>query len=87
MIIQQREENRREKMTCKELLDDCEPAIENAIFMVKRNLPLHKQLKNIYRKNITLRKENRALKQNLQQLETDKKGKGKLDLLVEVTKI
>jgi hypothetical protein len=39
MIIQQREENRKTKMKCKELLDDCEPAIDNAIFMVKRNLP------------------------------------------------
>jgi hypothetical protein len=57
MIIQQREENRREKMKCIELLDDCEPAIDNTIFMVKRNLPLHKQLKNIYQQNMTLRKE------------------------------
>jgi hypothetical protein len=70
-------------MKCKELLDDCEPAIDNAIFMVKRNLPLHKQLKNIYKQHLTLRKENRSLKQILQQLETDKKGKGKLDFLVE----
>jgi hypothetical protein len=86
MIIQQREGNGRERMTCKEFLHDCEHAIENVIFMVKRNPPLHKQLKNIYRKNITLRKENRALKQKLQQLETDK-GKGKLDFLAEATEI
>jgi hypothetical protein len=83
MIIQQREENRRTNMTCKEILDDCEPAISNAIFMVKRSSPLHKQLNNIYRQNIILMKDNRALKQNLQRLEIDKRGKGKLDLLAE----
>jgi hypothetical protein len=87
MIIQLREENRRTKMQCIELLDDCEPAIDNAIFMVRRNLPLHKQLKNIYQQNMTLRKENKTLKQSLQQLETDKRGKGKLDFLAEATEI
>jgi hypothetical protein len=87
MIIQQREENGRTKVTCKELLDDCDPAMDHAIFMVKRNLPLHKQLKNIYKQHLTLRKENRALKQSLQQLETEKKGKGKLDLLAEAAEI
>jgi hypothetical protein len=85
MIIQLREDNRRTKMQCVELLDDCEPAIDNAIFMVRRNQPLHKKLKNIYQQNLTLRKENITLKQNLQKLETDKRGKGKLDFLVEAT--
>jgi len=87
MIIPLREENRREKMKCIELLDDCESTIDNAMFTVRRNLPLHKQLKNIYQKNLTLRKENRKLKQSLQQLDTYKRGKGKIDFLAEVTEI
>jgi hypothetical protein len=62
MIIQLREENRRTNMQCKELLDDYGPPIDNPIFMVRRNLPLHKQLKNIYQQNLTLRKENITLK-------------------------
>jgi hypothetical protein len=66
MIIQQREENKKTKLKCKELLNECEPAMDHAIFMVKRNLPLHKQLKNIYKQHLTLRKENRSLKQRLQ---------------------
>jgi hypothetical protein len=87
IIIQQREENRKTKLKCKELLNECELAMDHAIFMVKRNLPLHKQLKNIYNQHLTLRKENRALKQSLQQLEIEKKGKGQLDFLAEATKI
>jgi regulator of replication initiation timing len=55
--------------------------------MVRRTLPLHKQLKSMYQQNLALKRENKTLKQNLQQLETDKKGKGKLDLLAEATKI
>jgi hypothetical protein len=39
-------------MTCIELLDDCDPTIDKIIFMVKINLPLHKQLKNIYKQNL-----------------------------------
>jgi hypothetical protein len=65
MIIQQREEKKRENMTCIELLYDCDPAIDNSIFMVKRNLPLHKQLKKIYKKHMTLIKEKKTIKQNL----------------------
>jgi hypothetical protein len=85
VIIQLREENRRANMKFTELLDDCEPAIDNAIFMVRRNLPLHKQLKNMYQQNMTLRKENRTLKQNLQQVEIEEKGK--LDLLAKAAEI
>jgi regulator of replication initiation timing len=55
--------------------------------MVRRTLPLHKQLKSMYQQNLTLKKENIKLKQSLQQLEIDKKGKGKLDLLAEVAEI
>jgi regulator of replication initiation timing len=47
--------------------------------MVRRNLPLHKKLKNMYQQNMTLRKENKTLKQKLQHLEIEEKGK--LDLL------
>ena len=74
-------------MQCVELLDDCEPAIDNVIFMVRRNLPLHKQLKNIYQQNSTMRKENRTLKLSLQQLETDNRGKVNLDFLAEAEEI
>jgi hypothetical protein len=87
MIIQQREENKKTNLKCKELHNECEPAMDYAIFMVKRNLPLHRQIKNIYKQHLTFRKENKALKKTLQQLETKKKGKGKLELLAEASEI
>jgi hypothetical protein len=55
--------------------------------MVRRALPLHKQLKNMYQQNLALKKENRTLKRSLQWLEKYKKGKGKLDFLVEAIDI
>jgi hypothetical protein len=87
MIIQQREENKKTKLKCKEPLNECDPTMDHAIFMVKRNLPLYKHLKNIYKQHMTLRKENRSLKQILQHLEIENKGKDKLDLLVEAKKL
>jgi hypothetical protein len=53
--------------------------------MVRRNLPLHKKLKNMHQQNLTLRKENRNLKQNLQQVDIEEKGN--IDFLVEETEI
>jgi hypothetical protein len=72
-------------MKCKELLNECEPAMDHAIFMVKRHSHLHKQHKKIYKQHLTLRKENKILKKILQQLETKNKGKGELHLLAEAT--
>jgi hypothetical protein len=46
VIIQLREENRQIKLKFEQHLDDCEPTIDNAREMVRRTLPLHKQLKN-----------------------------------------
>jgi hypothetical protein len=36
-------------------LDMCEEALENRKIMVKRSLPLHKQVKKIYKKNRVLK--------------------------------
>jgi hypothetical protein len=41
----------------------------------------------MYQYNLTMKNENKDLKQSLQQLEVDNNGKGKLDFLVEATEI
>jgi hypothetical protein len=75
MIFQLREEDKKSKMKFVEHLRDCGPAIDKVASMVRRTLPLHRQLKSFYQQNLILRRENKALKQSLQQVEIGKKGK------------
>jgi hypothetical protein len=81
VIFQLREGDREFKMKFAEHLRDYGPAIDKVASMVRRTLPLHRQLKSFYQHNLILRKENKTLKQSLQQVEIGKKGK--LDLLAE----
>jgi hypothetical protein len=81
VIFQLREGDREFKMKFEEHLRDYGPAIEKVASMVRRTLQLHKQLKSFYQHNLILRKENKTLKQSLQQVEIGKKGN--IDLLVE----
>jgi hypothetical protein len=48
-IVQLMEEKKQMKRKIKKHLDMCEEALENNKKMVKRYLPLHKQMKNMYR--------------------------------------
>jgi hypothetical protein len=54
-------------------LDLCEEALENKKKMVKRSLPIHKQMKNLYRHNRTLKVKDKLRKEQI--------AKRKLDLL------
>jgi hypothetical protein len=62
VIIQLREGDRKFKMKFAEHLRDREPAIDKPTSMVRRTLPLHRQLKSFYQQNLILRKENKTLK-------------------------
>jgi hypothetical protein len=75
-IVKLREENRQMKEKIAEHLDLCEEALENRKIMVKRYLPLHKQMKNIYKKNRTLKTKDRLRKEQME--------KRNLDLLAQV---
>jgi precorrin-2 methylase len=76
VIVQLREENKQMKRKIAEHLDLCEGALENNKRMVKRSLPLHRQVKNLYRQNKTLQEKDRLRKE-----QTAKKN---LDLLAQV---
>jgi regulator of replication initiation timing len=54
-IVKLREENKHMKRRIAEYLDLCEEALENGKIMVTRSLRLHKQMKNIYKKNKVLK--------------------------------
>jgi hypothetical protein len=75
-ILQLREENMKMKRKIAKHLDLCEEALENNKRMVKRSLPLHKQMKNLYRQNRTLKAKDRPRKEQI--------AKRKLDLLAQV---
>jgi hypothetical protein len=57
-------------------LDLCEEALENNKRMVKRSLPIHKQMKNMYRHNRTLKEKDRLRKEQI--------AKRNLDFLAQV---
>jgi hypothetical protein len=71
-IIQLREEKRQMKRKIGEHLDLCEGSLENN----KRSLPLHKQMKNLYRQNRTLKAKDRLRKEQI--------AKRNMDLLAQV---
>ena len=75
-ILQLREENMKMKRKIEKHLDLCEEALEKNKRMVKRYLPLHKQMKNMYRQNRTLKAKDRLRKEQI--------AKRNLDLLAQV---
>jgi hypothetical protein len=81
--VQLREENRQMKTRIEEHLDSCEEALGNNKSMVKRSLPLHRQVKNLYQQNKVLQAENRILKEELHQLK-EEDAKRNLDVLAQV---
>jgi hypothetical protein len=59
VIVQLREGDMKFNMKFAEHLRDLGPAIDNTTSMVRRTLPLHRQLKSFYQQNRILRKENK----------------------------
>jgi hypothetical protein len=55
-----------ERIKMKELMDMYNNTLDLAIFAARRALPLHKKLKNLYRKNKGFQSQNRKLKAELQ---------------------
>ena len=64
-ITSLREQEEWAKQKIHDHLNICEPALFEDKHMLKRNFPIHIQIKNICRKNLTLIKDLRATKQQL----------------------
>jgi hypothetical protein len=86
---QGREQNN--KLKFKKHFQECGPAINNACATLsnaqsklRRNALLFRQVRNLKRQNVSLRKENRSLKLRIK---VDDEARGKLDLLAEVAEI
>ena len=75
-IVEMRGKNRKMKERIEEHLDLCQEALENRKIMVKRSLPLHKQMKNIQKKNRALKTKDGLIKEQM--------AKRNLDLLAQV---
>jgi hypothetical protein len=67
-IVKIREENRKMKERITKHLDVCEEALKNAKIMVKRYLPLHKQVKNLYKHNKVLRTKDILIKEQMEKI-------------------
>jgi hypothetical protein len=89
LIIQLREENRLSELRIQRHFQECGPTITNACATLskaqsklKRSALLSRQVQNLKRHNLSLRKTNRSLRL---QVKIDEEGKGKMDLLAEIT--
>jgi hypothetical protein len=71
-----------ERIKMKELMDNYNNTLDLEIFAARRALPLHKQLKNLYRKNKDFQSQNRKLKAELQHFK-DEVAQRNLNVLVE----
>jgi hypothetical protein len=71
-----------ERIKMKELMDGYNHTLDLARFAARRAQPLHKQLKNLYRKNKDFQSQNRKLKAELQQFK-DEMAQRNLNVLVE----
>jgi predicted metalloendopeptidase len=71
-----------ERIKMKELMDGYSHTLDLAIFAARRAQPLHRQLKNLYRKNKDFQSQNRNLKAELQQFQ-DEMAQRNLNVLVE----
>jgi hypothetical protein len=65
------------------MLDLYEKTIDKEIYLAKRSLPLHRQLKNVYRKKRACQVEIRRLKEELQPFK-EQVEKRNLDMLAHV---
>jgi hypothetical protein len=61
-----KEEGLSQRIKMKELMYMYINTLDLAIFVARRAIPLHKQLKNLYRKNRSFQSQNRKLKAELQ---------------------
>lgn len=82
-------QDERAKTKIHDHLNIFEPTLFEAKYMLKRTLLLHRQLKNVCRQNLTLKKVLRVAKQQLQEAlqENQKEKRGNLDLLAEAAKV
>ena len=71
-----------DRIKMKELMDGYNHTLYLARFAARRAQPLHRQLKNLYRKNRYFQSQNRKLKEELQ-LFQDEMAQRKLNVLVE----
>jgi hypothetical protein len=71
-----------ERIKMKELMDMYNNTLDLEIFAARRAQPLHKQLKNLYRKNRGFQSQNRKLKAELQHFK-DELAQRNLNVLVE----
>jgi len=67
-IAQLREENQKCREGTKEIIDLHEDTLFKTRKMLRRRLPLHYQVRNMYRQNRALQAQNRSLKEELQQV-------------------
>lgn len=86
-----REEKRTSELKTERHLQECGLGIKNACATLtnaqsklRRNAPLFRQVGDLKRHNLSLRKENRSFKQRMK---VDDESRGKLDLLAEATEI
>ena len=91
LIIHLREENKISELNTERHFQECGPAINffcaalsNSQSKLRRNALLFRQVGNLKRQNLSLRKANRSLKQRMK---VDDETMGKLDLLAEVDDI
>lgn len=81
--LKEKDESARKKMY--DLLNLYEPSMENGKYMLKRTLHLYRQIKNICKKNLTMRRELRAPKKKLKEIQ--EKDRWNLDFLVAAAKV
>jgi Pyruvate/2-oxoacid:ferredoxin oxidoreductase gamma subunit len=82
-VVRLKAEGLSERIKMKELMDMYSNTLHLAILAARGALPLHKQLKNLYRQNRGFQSQNRKLKAELQHFK-DELVQRNLNLLVEV---
>ena len=60
-VVTVRQQNRYLSESCAEHLHLCAPTMESARKMLRRSKPLHKQVLNLYKQNLSLKAYRRAL--------------------------
>ena len=82
MIVQLQEEDIKHRFEVDGSLNLYEKSLLDVRGMLRRRIPLHKQVQNLYKHNISLKAENKNMKKELQMLK-DEVSAGNLKLLVE----
>jgi cell division protein FtsB len=78
-----KKENLHARIQLKKTIDMGEETVTKEKHWVKRSLPLHRQMKNVYRQNRAYQDENKKLKEEVQQLK-EHIAKKNLDMLAQV---